>query len=312
MTIGPVSNPHEGMDPTAEELRGRWFGMYLGFVVDRNDPDRRGRVRVWAPNVLGGDKTDESAWTDWCESAGNGLDVPPLNSAVWIAFEGGYVMNPIYFPGIVPDGETPPAADGKEVWPAKRDYASTGHGVQISATLPADTAADNPPEYPQNHVLDRLGFRLEMTEPNGESGPRALLRHPSGTTLLIDADGRVQVRSVGGLFLESEGDVTFAMSKGATFRVLYDGGSGMSLSASGFCFQGYQFNVMNRPIKITGDGVLWLRSSNPSSFASRTPPRGRLRSRSSFPSAFRLRRSTRPTASPRSLGYPSSWPRCRS
>ena len=37
-------NPYKDYD--AEEKRGRYYGAYQGFVRDRDDPDRLGRVKV--------------------------------------------------------------------------------------------------------------------------------------------------------------------------------------------------------------------------------------------------------------------------
>ena len=41
----------------------KYYGKYRAKVVDVNDPERRGRIRVQCPSVLG---THKSAWCEPC------------------------------------------------------------------------------------------------------------------------------------------------------------------------------------------------------------------------------------------------------
>ena len=254
MAVEPVSIPRVGMDPVSEEMRGRFFGMYLAYVVDRMEPTQEGRVRLWCPSVLSGEKTEKNCWLPWANPSANGLDVPELGAAVWVAFEGGYPSHPVYFPGIIIDGETPKAGTGGEDWPLEVSYTSGGSGPPITATLPADTARDNPPAYPKNHVFERFGWRFELTEGDDGGGPRGLVRHPSGTTLLIDAQGRVQVRSEGGIFFDTVGDFVIGLREGASFKVVREGGTSMILGASGFHVTGHSSSILGRTVIKGGRG----------------------------------------------------------
>lgn len=75
----------------------RWLGKYRAIVMDNNDPERRGRIRVQCPTVLG------NYLSSWCEPcipyatdyAGD-YYVPPVNEAIWVEFEEGDVDKPIW------------------------------------------------------------------------------------------------------------------------------------------------------------------------------------------------------------------------
>ena len=69
------------------------FGKYRAVVFDINDPEKRGRVKVKCPSILG------DATSNWCEALiPNGKDfyIPKAGECVWIEFEQGNVNLPIY------------------------------------------------------------------------------------------------------------------------------------------------------------------------------------------------------------------------
>lgn len=71
--------------------------MYKAIVMDNNDPERRGRIRVQCPSVLG---DYLSAWCEPCipyatDYAGD-YYVPPVGEGIWVQFEEGNVNKPIW------------------------------------------------------------------------------------------------------------------------------------------------------------------------------------------------------------------------
>jgi len=79
-------------------VQTKYYGKYRGFVVDVEDPEMRGRVRVRVPSVLG---EAETAWALPCVPYGGGADygffaVPPVDSQVWVEFEEGELAQPIW------------------------------------------------------------------------------------------------------------------------------------------------------------------------------------------------------------------------
>ncbi len=74
-----------------------YYGKYRAKVVDLKDPEKRGRLRVECPSVLG------EAKSNWCEpcisiayDGGGDFCLPPLNETVWIEFEEGNQNKPIW------------------------------------------------------------------------------------------------------------------------------------------------------------------------------------------------------------------------
>lgn len=78
-------------------MSGSYFGKYRGKVVDTDDPDRRGRIKVQIAALFGEHLTD---WALPCfplASNQAGLfGVPPAESWVWIEFEQGDPQFPIW------------------------------------------------------------------------------------------------------------------------------------------------------------------------------------------------------------------------
>lgn len=79
----------------------KYYGKYRAIVVDVNDPEKRGRIKVQCPKVLGDAK---SAWCQPCVpyayEKGGDFVLPKLNDFVWIEFEEGDVRYPIYTGGL--------------------------------------------------------------------------------------------------------------------------------------------------------------------------------------------------------------------
>jgi len=89
-------------------LESRYYGKYHGFVVENEDPAKRGRIRVLVPEVLGPNFV--SGWAEPCFPYGGGPDyghysVPPVcksadgkrfTTGVWVEFRGGDPQYPIW------------------------------------------------------------------------------------------------------------------------------------------------------------------------------------------------------------------------
>ncbi len=77
-----------------------YFGKFRARVHDINDPEKRGRIRVLCPKVLG---DSVSNWCEPCVSVaydyGGDFAVPQVGETVWVEFESGNINNPIYTGG---------------------------------------------------------------------------------------------------------------------------------------------------------------------------------------------------------------------
>lgn len=79
----------------------KYYGLYQGIVTNINDPEKRGRIKVKCPDILGGDA--ESAWCDpmipVAYDNGGDFCIPAKNEAVWIQFIAGDVNRPVWTGG---------------------------------------------------------------------------------------------------------------------------------------------------------------------------------------------------------------------
>jgi uncharacterized protein involved in type VI secretion and phage assembly len=78
----------------------RFYGKYRGSVESIADPERRGRVTLKVPDVLG---KQTSTWAEPCVPLAGPTGfpmgvffVPPERTAVWVEFEGGDTNHPIW------------------------------------------------------------------------------------------------------------------------------------------------------------------------------------------------------------------------
>lgn len=82
-----------------EKVEGRFYGKYRAIVVDNDDPENRGRLRLKIPSVLGEDVI--SGWALPCLPYGGLEDqgfffVPETDATVWVEFEGGNLDYPVW------------------------------------------------------------------------------------------------------------------------------------------------------------------------------------------------------------------------
>lgn len=74
----------------------KFFGKYRGKVTNTKDLNKRGRIEVSVPSVLG----DKCLWAEPCVPyAGKDIGmfaIPPKGANVWVEFEGGNIDRPIW------------------------------------------------------------------------------------------------------------------------------------------------------------------------------------------------------------------------
>lgn len=87
----------------------KYYGLYQGVVTNIKDPEKRGRIKVKCPEVLGADT--ESAWCDPLVPVAydNGGDfcIPAKNEMVWLQFIAGDANRPVYLGGWWQEKMTP-------------------------------------------------------------------------------------------------------------------------------------------------------------------------------------------------------------
>lgn len=165
---------------------GLFYGVYPALVVDLQDPDNQGRVRVrlpWSPDA------QESTYEVWARlavlMAGNNRGtwfIPDVDDEVLVAFEGGNPRRPYVVGGLWNGSDAPP-----ETMDANNNLKT---------------------------ILSRAGIRITMDDSDG--AVKLTLETPGGNSVVLD-DGQmsitVQDSSGNSIKLESAGITVTAASK---------------------------------------------------------------------------------------------------
>jgi len=168
----------------------RLLGMYVGYVTNRDDPERLGRVRVCIPGVL----EPESAWA-WPLGTGGGgskdcglFAVPEEGAEVAVFFNQGDVDAPYYLAGN---------------WGRPNGESEVPEEAQVSP--------------PDNRILSTPTFRIELDESKGARKLRFtnkktgdhLVFDAEENTVTLEATTAITLRAVGAISLEAT-EVTIA------------------------------------------------------------------------------------------------------
>ena len=217
----------------ARQYRNRYYGKYRGFVTDNDDPEKRGRIRLLVPSVLGETPT---GWAlpslPFGGLADQGLFVvPEVDAQVWVDFEAGNVDLPIW----------------------------TGTFWQAGGDPPAE--ADKSP--PTTRLLKTpSGHVLQFDDESGKEKFR--LAHPAGTEMTVDEKGTVIVTDAKGntLTLDADaGQVIVEEANGNTITLSSSGdaiedanGNKVEMAASGITVKGQQVVVDGQVVMLAGQG----------------------------------------------------------
>ena len=151
----------------AQEVQQHYYGKYRGFVTDNKDPEKRGRLKLSVPSVLG---DQETGFALPCSPFGGKTNqglfmIPEVDAQVWVEFEEGNVDRPIW----------------------------VGVFWQQESDTPEEAAKDEPTtrviRTPSGHVL-------QFDDADGEEQFR--LAHPAGTEMIIDAQGTTKITDAAG------------------------------------------------------------------------------------------------------------------
>ena len=174
-----------------DRIERRFFGKYQGFVADNADPQKRGRLRLQIPEVLG--PTVLSGWAEPCFAYGGGPDfgqfsIPPVcvasdgrsyTTGVWVEFRGGDPQYPIwvgtFFGAPSGDSEAPgdDAAPDVDVH-VMRSHA--GHGLVMVDTQGAERL----------ELRDAAGQKLTFSAPLAPQAKRDAQGNKTTATADID------------------------------------------------------------------------------------------------------------------------------
>lgn len=120
------------------------YGKYKGTVMSNLDPESKGRLQAFVPNVLQGIVT---GWADPCVPYGGPtsgfFSVPPIGAGVWIEFAAGDVSQPIWTGCYWGAGELPMKPPGEPSQPTTRIWRTeTGLTVVMDDMAQTITLTD--------------------------------------------------------------------------------------------------------------------------------------------------------------------------
>ena len=162
-------------------VQNRRFGKYRGTVVDNEDPQGRGRIKLQVPAVLG----ELEVWAMPCVPfAGDkvGFFSPPNpGDGVWVEFEGGDLSHPIWTGCFWADGELPQSSGSNDrVWSTGEVTLRLIEGEEPQLALEIEGGAT---------------LRLVASEIDADAGGSVL--HVEGAQVTVEANsgGKVEVGS---------------------------------------------------------------------------------------------------------------------
>ena len=130
--------PDTDLERLLEEMEGRYFGKYRGKVVDNQDPEKRGSIKVRVPGVL----AETDLWALPCSPyAGKDVGffaIPPVDASVWVEFEAGELGHPIWTGCFWEKGEIASADATPDIAFFRTDGAVIR--IEASGTLEIETA----------------------------------------------------------------------------------------------------------------------------------------------------------------------------
>ena len=191
--------PGGGSGFDGDEFGGmRYHGLYMGKVVNREDPNGDGRVRVQIPGLI----DDASAWA---KPKGMGyikwgaIRVPPLEADVYVQFLNGELDQPVYEPA---DAGTRGQEGEREMFPEFEhpDIIVAGFGpFRLVIDTRDDPDAGLVPSLRIKQVAslesgetDTAWF--ELRENSAQMRGDSVAQVTSGALTDIDSDGDVQVK----------------------------------------------------------------------------------------------------------------------
>jgi uncharacterized protein involved in type VI secretion and phage assembly len=210
----------------------RAVGKFRGVVVDNDDPDKRGRLRLRVPALLGDESTDWALPSFPCGGlAGQGwYAVPQIDAQVWVEFEGGDLQYPIW----------------------------TGTFWQQAADVPPEVQGPPTTQIIRTPKAHKLVFEDKDDEEKIE------LVHKGGASIAIDANGTVAITDQGGarVTLDAENDqVLIEDANGNSIKLTSAGttvedsnGNRVEMAAAGVTVKGAQIVVEGNQVMLGGSG----------------------------------------------------------
>lgn len=194
-------NEFTAIEKTIRQQENLRFGKYRAFVVDNEDPEKRGRCKLRIPSALGPDTVSD--WALPCTAYGGAANigviaVPPVDAQVIAEFLEGDISTPLW----------------------------TATFWRQASEVPEEFAAN---EKPSAKVMrTESGHVLLFEDKEGEE--KIMLRSSAEAELEMGADGSFKVTDSGGATVTLDAEAGEIQIEDAN-------GNSMLMSSSGFTFK---------------------------------------------------------------------------
>jgi uncharacterized protein involved in type VI secretion and phage assembly len=221
------------LEQLARQAQQRYYGKYRGFVVDNVDPEKRARVRVRVPSVLG---DQDTGWALPCSPFGGLADhgmfmIPEVDAQVWVEFEEGNLDHPIW--------------------------------VGVFWQQPSDSSQEDALAEPTSRIIRTPSGHVLQFE-DAPSKEQFRLAHPSGAQMIIDPDGSISSVDASSntltlnaksntITLEDANGNSLVMDSSGT-TVKDSNGNKIEMAASGITVEGSQVVIKGATVDIGDKG----------------------------------------------------------
>lgn len=217
----------------AEQLKNKYYGKYRGLVADNMDPEKRGRLKLQVPSLMG---ESVSGWALPCMPYGGLEDqglfiIPDVDAQVWVEFEAGDINLPIWTGTFWREQEIPEEAAVTEQPTTRLLKTSSGHRLQF------DDASDE-----EKIILHHSNDAEILMDENGSisltdaQGSQAILDAQNQEIMIKDSNGNHVTMSSSGIVVEDAN------------------GNSINMNSSGITVEGAQVVIEGSQISLGGPG----------------------------------------------------------
>ena len=211
----------------------RFFGLYRGIVIDNEDPEQRGRVRIQVPSI-GHQTEDDVPLGLYALPCSDGLSVgasgkvhgtfltPEIGDQVWVMFEKGLPTNPVYMGGWIHEG--PPTNEFKGNPKIRGLRTESGHVVKLNDDDASITIAKGDGSGESEATMVAMTANSEVII-STKDGNQVYLNNEAGEITVISKDGSLMslssdtaqlINSSGAIISASGEDVTISAPRNIT------------------------------------------------------------------------------------------------
>lgn len=158
-------------------------GLYAGEVTDVQDPEFMGRIKVTIPSAFGAASPSSAAWARPCFHYGH-FFVPKVGDKVWLAFENGDPVAPVWLGIWYPQNSTPDEA-GVSPPTVRMMQSAQGHKIILDDTDGATKI----------RIEDKTGNVIEMNENEVSITAAVNLNINAGSNNIVITAASVEVTS---------------------------------------------------------------------------------------------------------------------